>query len=183
MINVPTSMMLDQFMVLATTGVTIGQVRKKISGVRKHNAATLMARPSFPSDHLRIGSAGPTMRRWSTHPMVRKYETSTAKAPREVIAAKATDEPRLMSEMSEVIVMETMTAGRGMFQPGETCYTVSWRFCAHTSIGLTRDSQGEPGKPLSRANDQICLDAVATSLIQQAVKRTIISAVMVFAAA
>lgn len=111
-------------MVLATTGVAIGQVRKKISGVRKHNAATLMKRPNLPSDHLRSGSAGPRMRRWRTQPMVRKYETSTAMAPKEVIAFSATEDPRLMSEMSEVIVIETMTAGRGMFQFGET-----WSYC------------------------------------------------------
>ena len=119
-INVPQSITLDQFMVLATTGVTGGQVRKKISGVRKHNAATLMKRPNLPSDHLRGGSAGPRMRRWTTQLMVRKYETSTAIAPKDVIAFSATEDPRLMSEMSEVRVIETMTAGRGMFQPGET---------------------------------------------------------------
>lgn len=118
--SVPQSMTLDQFMVLATTGVVKGQVRKKISGVRKHNAATLMRRPNLPSDHLRVGSAGPRIRRWTTQLIVRKYETSTARAPREVIAFSATEDPRLISEMSEVTPMDTVTAGRGMFQLGET---------------------------------------------------------------
>jgi hypothetical protein len=44
---------------------------------------------------------------------------------------------------------------------------------------LTRDSQTEPGSPPSRAKDQICLEAVATSLMQQAANKMMTMATMV----
>lgn len=45
---------------------------------------------------------------------------------------------------------------------------------------FTFESQPEAGKPLSLANDQICREAVATSLIQQTVSKTMMIAVITF---
>lgn len=79
----------------------------------------------------------------------------------------------LMHERRELKARERHTAGRGMFQPGDTCY------CQRTSkidtvIEVTLDNQLEPGKPRSRANAQICREAVATSMIQQMVNKMMI---------
>ena len=41
-------------------------------------------------------------------------------APRDVIALRATVEPMLMSDRRALMTSVTPTAGRGMFQPGET---------------------------------------------------------------
>ena len=52
------------------------------------------------------------------------------------MALRATVEPMLMKERSAEMVRETVTAGMGMFQPGETLESQLW-----------------PGRPASRAND------------------------------
>lgn len=52
--------------------------------------------------------------------MVMKYDTSVAMAPKEVMALRATEEPMLMQERSALTASEIMTAGNGIFHPGET---------------------------------------------------------------
>lgn len=71
------------------------------------------------------------------------------------MAFKAVALPRLMQARSDVITKEVRTARMGIFHPGAT-----W------------DNQRLPGRPLSRANDHSCLEAVATSLMQQDVRQT-----------
>jgi len=68
------------------------------------------------------------------------------------MANRATVEPMWIRERSAVTARETMTALRGMFQPGVTYASVF-----------------EKGTPPSRAKDHNCLEAVATSLIVLAV--------------
>lgn len=68
--------------------------------------------------------------------------------PRELIAFKAAAEPMLIRDSKLLMTKDTQTARSGMFQPGETL-----------------ESQSEPGRPRSRAKDQSCRDAVATSLM------------------
>lgn len=60
---------------------------------------------------------------------------------------------------------DVKTARIGMFQPGATC-----------------ESHRLAGRPLSRANDQSCLEAVATSLIQHEVRQTMTMPTMKFVA-
>lgn len=98
------------------------------------------------------------------------YEKRNETPPRELIAFRATADPRLISDNSAVMKTVRQTARSGMSHPG-----------------VTRDSQVEPGRPRSRAKDlnrfqqlelcsaygicidtyQSCLDDVATSLITQ----------------
>jgi hypothetical protein len=82
-----------------------------------------------------------------------------------LIALRAVVLPRLMQARSEVMTREVKTARIGMFQPGATC-----------------ESQRLAGRPLSRANDQSCLEAVATSLMQQDVRQTMTMPTMKFVA-
>lgn len=52
--------------------------------------------------------------------MVMKYDTSTDIAPRDVMAFSATEDPMLMHERRQLMTRESRTAGKGMFQPGDT---------------------------------------------------------------
>ena len=88
---------------------------------------------------------------------------STEIAPSEVMAFRATEEPMLIKESKAETVSETATAGRGMFQPGETLESQVW-----------------PGSPASRAKDQICREAAATSVRAHEESMTMIIAVMTF---
>jgi len=98
--------------------------------------------------------------------MVIMYEARTETPPRELTAFRAVVDPRLMQARMEVTAKETATERSGMFQP----------------IGTT-ESQDDPGRPPSRAKDQSCLDAVATSDTQQALSMTTMIAVMTLAPA
>ena len=124
------------------------------------------------------------------------------------MALRATEEPRLIRLMTMPKRKETMTALRGMGKFGETCgvvigrldrAVVNWVLCcilvetkrywrrrdgtctkswkALESM-RTFDRNGENGKPLSRANDQICREAVATSAITAHTRAMIMIAVM-----
>jgi hypothetical protein len=53
------------------TGVTGGQVKKRINGVKNGSAAMLMSSPQRPSGHRRDLSSGPEIRRDTTEPIVR----------------------------------------------------------------------------------------------------------------
>ena len=113
-------MTLDQFIVLAKTGVASGQKVKNQSGSTNVNAAMLMGRPARPSDHRRCGNAAPYSRRQIKQPIVTRYELRMATAPRELIDLKAVVEPMLIQASSETTTNETRTARSGMFHP---CWT------------------------------------------------------------
>jgi hypothetical protein len=105
-----------------------------------------------------------------------KYEERIETPPRELMAFKAVESPRLMQASKELTTTETKTARTGTFHPGVTLLVSQIQVLIQ--IQLTCDSQFEPGKPLSRAKDQICLDAVATSLMQQETSNIMTIAVM-----
>src|SRR5436190_13370462 len=102
------------------------------------------------------------------------------------MANRATVEPILIKERRIVTPRETRTALRGMFQPG-----VTWIRLAHTDQNgpqnrnwfLTYDNDPEKGSPPSRAKDHNCLEAVATSLMVQAVSVTMRIVTMAYVAA
>jgi len=156
----------DQFIFDAVVGVASGQHAKNQIGARNIREAMLMERPYLPSDHRRGGRGGPAVRLQMRQLIVMKYDERIDTPPSELIAFRAVDEPRLMQASRELTTRETHTARSGIFQPG-----------------VTRDSQFEPGNPRSRAKDQICLDAVAISLMQQKLSNITTTAVMVFVAA
>ena len=79
------------------------------------------------------------------------------------MALRAVEDPRLMQARRELMKNERHTARSGIFNPGGTTARKS-----------------EKGRPLSRANDQTCLEAVATSLTQQDETSMITHAVMAF---
>jgi hypothetical protein len=82
------------------------------------------------------------------------------------MALSATYDPMLIMLSKVLITTETNTAFSGMFQ-----------------LSGTWESHFEHGRPLSRANDQSCLEAVATSLIQADVSITTMIIVMIVAPA
>jgi hypothetical protein len=82
------------------------------------------------------------------------------------MAFSATYDPMLIMLNKVLITTETKTAFSGIFQ-----------------LSGTRESHFEHGRPLSRANDQSCLEAVATSLIQAEVSMTTMIMVMMVAPA
>ena len=61
---------LDQFILVAVTGLARGQNSKKKRGARKQSEAILIARPYLPSDHRRGGRGGPFSRLQTRLPMV-----------------------------------------------------------------------------------------------------------------
>lgn len=110
-------MALDQFIVLASTGVASGQNVKNHSGSTNRKAAILIPRPAFPSDHRRGGRGAPYSLRQIRQPMVTRYELRIATPPRELIERSAVVEPMLMHARSETTTNETSTARSGIFQP------------------------------------------------------------------
>jgi len=122
-----------------------------------------MARPNLPSDHLLGGRGAPKRRLWIRHPMVMKYEPRIDTPPRELMAFRAVEEPRLMHARRELTKKDRHTARTGIFHPGGTTAKKSLK-----------------GRPLSLAKDHTCLEAVATSLTQQDETNMITHAVMAF---
>lgn len=150
----------------AVTGWVSGHTKKKRIGVTKMRATILIARPYLPRDQRRGGSGAPQRRRHIKQQIVMVYENRIEVPPSELIAFKAVEDPMLMSDNKLLTTKETQTARSGMFQPGDTL-----------------DSHAEPGRPPSRAKDQICRDAVATSLIQAEVSMMIMITVITVAPA
>lgn len=64
------------------------------------------------------------------------YEKRKETPPRELIAFRATVDPRLIRDSNAVMKTVRQTARSGIFHPGSTC-----------------ESQVEPGRPRSRAKD------------------------------
>ena len=182
---VPPNIVEDQFMNAGVTGVASGQNAKNQTGARNMSAAMLMARPNLPSDHRRGGRGGPRSRLQTRQLMVMAYEVRMETPPSELMAFSAVAEPRLM-QASKELTTEGNKNGAKWDVPArrylrEVRQVSSYRQAKARC--LTRDSQREPGNPSSRANDQICLDAVATSLTQHEMSKTMTMVVMTFTAA
>jgi hypothetical protein len=173
---VPPNIVDDQFILPEVTGVASGQNEKNQTGARNQSDAILIAMPNLPSDHRRGGRGFHETRLQIRQLIVMKYEERIETPPRELMAFKAVESPRLMQASIELTTTETKTARTGTFHPGVTLLVSQIHVLMQ--IQLTRDSQFEPGKPLSRAKDQICLDAVATSLMQQETSNIMTIAVM-----
>jgi hypothetical protein len=117
---VPPNIAEDQFIVAAVTGVASGQKAKNQTGARNKRDAMLMAKPNLPSDQRRAGRGRPASRLQTRQLIVMKYEERIETPPRELMAFKAVEEPRLMHASKELTTRETQTARRGIFQPGVT---------------------------------------------------------------
>lgn len=111
----PTNMTEAQFMDEAATGVAKGQNAKKATGSRNKSAPMLIAIPNLPRSHWCCGS-GPWERRQTKQLIVIRYEMRSDTPPRELIAFKVTDEPRLMQESKLVTRNVTVTARTGRFR-------------------------------------------------------------------
>lgn len=61
--------------------------------------------------------------------MVMKYDVRIETPPRELIALRAVEEPRLMQESRDVTTKETTTDRTGIFQPCGTWTRVSLFLC------------------------------------------------------
>lgn len=72
------------------------------------------------------------------HARVITYEKRKETPPRELIALRATVDPRLIRDSNAVMNTVRQTARSGIFQPG-----------------ATYDSHVEPGRPRSRAKDLV----------------------------
>lgn len=118
---VPPNIVEDQFIVAAVTGVASGQNAKNQIGARNiRDAMLIMAMPNLPSDHRRGGKGGPATRLQTRQLIVMKYDERIETPPRELIALRAVEEPRLMQASKELTTRETQTARSGIFHPGVT---------------------------------------------------------------
>lgn len=97
----------------------------------------------------------------------------------EAMALRAAAEPRLSRAMTIPKPMETETALSGMFQPGATYNKMVSGAWSGVDEMLTFCNCGEKGKPLSRAKDQICRDAVAISLMTAEIRVMMTMATMI----
>lgn len=122
MIKIPPYMTAHQFMLSGSTVEVSGKKANTNTGQRKHSAPMLMAMPNRPSVHLCGGRGSPLMRFRSTQPIVMMYEDIIAPMVRVTMARSAAEEPMLMSDKSIVTTNETITAFKGMFQPGLTLF-------------------------------------------------------------
>jgi hypothetical protein len=73
-------------------------------------AVMLIARPNFPNDHRCAGRGGPVARLQIIQLIVMKYDERIATPPRELMAFKAVEDPRLMQAIKEHTTKETLTA-------------------------------------------------------------------------
>ena len=117
---VPPNIVEDQFIFSGVTGLASGQNEKNQTGTRNNRAAMLMARPNLPNDHRRAGRGRPATRLQTRQLIVMKYDVRIETPPRELIAFRAVEEPRLMQASKELTTRETQTARSGIFQPGVT---------------------------------------------------------------
>jgi hypothetical protein len=117
---VPPNIVEDQFMFWGVTGMASGQNAKNQTGARNKRDAMLMYKPYLPSDHRRGGRGRPARRLHTRQLMVMKYDERIATPPSELMAFKATEDPRFMHASRELTTTETQTARRGIFQPGVT---------------------------------------------------------------
>ena len=114
-------MTIFQFIVSACTGVAVGKKQKMKKGTRNTSAIALIAVPARPSDQRDGGSVSPRKRFERMQPMDKMYEHKRAERVRDMMALRATEEPRLIRLMMTPKRKETMTALRGMGKFGETC--------------------------------------------------------------
>lgn len=78
--------------------------------MRKRRDTMLMAKPYLPRDHRRGGRGGPASRLQMRQLMVMKYDVRIDTPPRELMAFRVVEEPRLMQASKELITRETQTA-------------------------------------------------------------------------
>lgn len=114
------NMILDQFIVAAVTGVASGQNSKNHNANRGSTAIIFMSNPYLPNDHLHGGSGSPYRRRHIIQPIVTMYDVRIATLPSELMALRATEEPKLMHARSEETTKETATAWIGIFHLDST---------------------------------------------------------------
>ena len=112
----------------ASTGIATGKNEKTNSGSKNSMAPALIAMPYRPSVHRRAGSGCPRILLRRTHPIVIMYEERSDEMVKEMMAFSAAVEPMLMRESNVVTTKETMTAFKGIFQPG-----VTYNICKPTS--------------------------------------------------
>lgn len=117
---IPPNIVEDQFILTALTGVASGQNAKNHTGAKNSTAAILIGKPNLPNDHLRGGKGHPRVLLQMRQLMVMKYELRMETPPRELIALRAVEEPRLMHARRVQMTSDTHTARRGIFQPGVT---------------------------------------------------------------
>lgn len=148
-----------QFIVAGATAGDNGQNSKKKHGMMNSSAPTLIGRPHLPRDHLREGRGAPYRRRHTRELMVMKYEAKMETLPQELMALRAVVEPKFIQASRDVMASEVKTAGKGIFQPGETWGRSSQtRLCRGFGQDVRRTwvKKRYPGRPLSRAKDQSC---------------------------
>lgn len=80
----------------------------------------LIAKPKFPKDHRLGGKGRPDTRLQIKQLIVMKYELKIETPPRELMALRAVEEPRLIHASKVLTTRETQTARSGIFQPGVT---------------------------------------------------------------
>jgi hypothetical protein len=122
MIKIPPYMTAHQFMLSGSTVEVRGKKAKTKTGQRKHSDPMLMAMPNRPSVHLCGGRGSPLIRLRSTQPIVIIYDDIIALIVRVTMASSAAEEPILMSDKRIVTTNETITAFKGIFQPGLTLF-------------------------------------------------------------
>jgi hypothetical protein len=107
---VPPNIVEDQFIFWGVTGVASGQNAKNQTGTRNKSDTMLMAKPNLPSDHRRGGRGGPATRLQMRQLIVMKYDVRIETPPRELMAFRVVEEPRLMQASKELTTRETQTA-------------------------------------------------------------------------
>lgn len=116
----PPNIVEAQFIFSGVGWLARGQNAKNQIGTKNIRAPMLIKMPNLPNDHLRGGRGGPAIRLQMRQLIVMKYDERIETPPRELIAFKAVEEPRLMQASKEQTTTETQTARSGIFQPGVT---------------------------------------------------------------
>src|SRR2546423_1241160 len=145
----------------ATTGVALGQEHQNKAKAAYAMPSTLTGTPSRPSDQRAPGSVL-VRRRYSTHEMEMQYEAISATIWSEMTALKAAEEPMLMSDRRMVKVQVSTMALTGIW-----------------SLGCTCPIHFGKGKPLSRANANVCRLVDALKAILHAMARSRMTTVRV----
>jgi hypothetical protein len=159
--STPTNSTGAQLNVSAATGVALGQKHQKKEKAAYAMPSTLTGTPSRPSDQRARGSVS-VRRRYSTHEMEMQYEAISATIWSEMMALKAVEEPMLMSDSRMVKVQVSVMALAGIWSLGCTC-----------PIHFAK------GKPLSRANANVCRLVDALKGILHAMARSRMTTVRV----
>jgi hypothetical protein len=107
---VPPNIVEDQFIVAPVTGVASGQKAKNQTGIRNNRETMLIASPNLPRVQRRAGRGRHLIRLHTRQLIVMMYEDRIDTPPRELMAFKAVEEPRLMYASKELTTSDTQTA-------------------------------------------------------------------------